>query len=368
MPNHLTCPGCRRPVVLPEGTGIVGAVCSSCGHHLQPSDDRQQAVPSEDGLRLPEGLTPTRRAVGFTKTPTRRSLPEPPAGTRTSRPPFIARFAVALAVAWAVVFFVWARRVGFLDAVGPWWEEVRDWGLPGLAAVAGAAALCFIAAGHLFASSVKDRVVRGLIDVPEFRACSPADFPALDERDLAKYTEALEALGFRRLTDYTLAKAHDNGLSSFARLWVHDSFRCFAEVNVVFNARGTVTPLCCNLLTFLENGWSVSTTNRRSRRGNYLLRRPRALWWSLPDRAPYQLLEAHREWRDRVARDLGLAVVGDGTAEDYFRREAEANDERCERVRGRPAWTFVLDSWRYDMNPKLQWLGDYASIARQRQG
>jgi hypothetical protein len=368
MPNHLTCPGCRQPVVLPEGAGIVGAVCSNCGHRLQPPDDRPQAAPSGDGLRLPEGLTPTRRASGFSKTMARPSLPDAPAGTRIPRPPFIARFAVASAVAWAVVFFVWARRVGFLDTIGSLWEEVRDRGLPGLAAVTGAAALCLLAAGHLFAVSVKARVVRGLIDVLEFRACSPAGFPGLDERDLAKYTEALEALGFRRLTDYTLVKAHDNGLSAFARLFVHDACRCFAEINAVFNARGPVSPLCCNLLTFLEDGWSVSTTNRRARRGNYLLRRPRALWWSLPDRAPYQLLEVHREWRDRVTRDLGLAVVGDGTAEDYFRREVEANDERCDRVHRRPAWSFVLDSWRYDMSPKLEWLGDYASIARQQQG
>jgi hypothetical protein len=279
------------------------------------------------------------------------------------------RFLAALAaVALVAAILVWPYSPELRDFIGPWLAVMRIWSHPPLAVVAGVVALPLVLVGCFIAASVKASVVRRLIEVLEFRTCSPADFPGLDEHDLAKYTQALEALGFRHLTDYTLVKAHDNGLNGFARLFVHDSLRCFAEVNGVFNARGPVNSLGCNLETFLEDSWSVSTCNRPARPGNYFLRRPRALWTKLPDRAPSQLLEAHREACDRVARDLGLAVVGDGSAEDYFRREAQANRERCGRVRSRPAWRFVLDAWLFEASPKLEWPGDYAKIARQRHG
>jgi hypothetical protein len=353
--------------VLPEGAGTRGAVCPSCGHELRQPDDRHEAIHAGAAPRGNEGLTEMPRAFGF------RPTPRPPRAVKAPddvEPPAALPIGCAVAVLSVILILVAVpllfRGPGGGDFAAALSDALDE--LPPPVVAVGVAVLCVVVGGCSYAASVKARVVRALIDVVEFRATSPAEFPHLDEHRLSEYTRALEALGFRHLTDYTLVKDRDNGLEAYARLFVHDSWRCYAEVNEIYRARGTASPMRCNLMSFLEGGWSVSNTDRRARRGNYLIRRPRALWKSLPDRAPHQLLEAHLELRDQLAGDLGLAVVGDGSAVDYFRRVAQANDERCERVRRCPAWRFVLDSWAFELSPKLEWLGEYAANIPDNQG
>jgi hypothetical protein len=355
--------------LLPEGADSGGAVCPGCGHALRSPDDRQEAIQTAQASRRNEGLTEMPRALGLQPTPRPpRAVKAPDDVDSPAALPIggiVAILSVILIVGAVLALFRGPEGRDFIEGV---FDAVRDWEFPAPVVVVGIGVLCAVVWGCSYAVSVKARVVRALIDVVEFRATSPAEFPRLDEHRLREYTRALEALGFRHLTDYTLVKTRDNGLTAYARLFVHDSWRCYAEVNEVYNARGTASPMRCNLMSFLEDGWSVSNSDRRPRRGNYLIRRPRALWRSLPDRTPHQLLEAHLELRDQVAGDIGLAAVGDGSAGDYFRRVAEASDERGQRVRRRPAWSFVLDSWVFELSPKLEWLGEYAANIPDNQG
>ena len=136
-------------------------------------------------------------------------------------------------------------------------------------------------------------------------------FPDLDEDRLAEYTEAFEALGFRRLKDYTTRTDLDNGITGFARLLVHPREHCFAEVNQAFLSGATAAPMRCMLVSRLEDGWSVTVSDRQPSKELYLMRRPRAVWRSLPREEPQgQTDEAGLVAQHALDRQVRLARVG----------------------------------------------------------
>jgi hypothetical protein len=238
-------------------------------------------------------------------------------------------------------------------------------GIPPAVATAAAAVVLLIPLGLFLAFLTKSGVVGAMPDEVDFRETTPGAFPELDARRLEGYTAAFEALGFRQVTDYTVVMNLDNGVTGFARLFFHDAHRCFAEVNQGFR-HGSPVPMRCQIVSFLEEGWSVATGDRQTTKEFYLLRRPRAVWRSLPDREPAALMEGHRTLRDRVAGELALEVCADGSAQAYFRREAENTRLRKDLVRRRNAVALCAELWLFDKNPKSEWLGDYPRAARKR--
>lgn len=202
----------------------------------------------------------------------------------------------------------------------------------------------------------------------DFRPARLPDYPHLDADKLQSYTEAFEALGFRRLTDYTVVTDVESDNKGFARLFVHPESHCFAEVNQVCTPSGPAAPMHCNLVSYLENGWSASTGDRPPTKYSYVMRRPRAVWQSLVRERVEGLVTAHLKCRSGMVRDLGVAVLTEDTAESYFERERESTDQRKEAVRGRNGLLILLEMWLFEKNLKREWLGEYARKASKSPG
>jgi hypothetical protein len=99
----------------------------------------------------------------------------------------------------------------------------------------------------------------------------------------------------------------------------------------------------------------------------YLMRRPRALWRSLPRASPQELFDEFLELRGQMVEDLELEVLSADTEEDYFAHERLNNDQRKQVVRRRSSLGILLEMWLFDQGPKKEWLGEYASRAKKEQ-
>jgi hypothetical protein len=245
----------------------------------------------------------------------------------------------------------------------PLQRTLEEQDIPPLLAIGLTAVIFLVPMSLLSASNTRTTILGAMPDELDFRTARAADFPGLDTEGLEEYTQALEGLGFRQLTDYTPLTELANFPRGFGRLFVHPEEHCFAEINQAF-ASGQRVPLRCCVMSFLDDGWSVATTDRVATKHNYLMRRPRAAWRSLPGERPAGLVKAHLKLRRQMTADLGVEVVEEGTAGAYFEREREANRQRKQAVRQRSGLGILLDHWLFDRNPKTEWLGEYAGKRR----
>ncbi|HEY7315278.1 MAG TPA: hypothetical protein VH643_38460 [Gemmataceae bacterium] len=157
----------------------------------------------------------------------------------------------------------------------------------------------------------------------------------------------------------------------FARVLVNDLNHCFVEMNQIFPTVGRVSstmsqlfpavgragPMRCVISSLLEDGWTVSTSDREPSNWSYIMRRPKAVWTSKPGKGPQELLQEHLELREQTTRDLRVQVRTEDTAEAYFEQEKKAADQRKKVVQRRFALAIVLDLCLFDKNPKYQWQG-----------
>lgn len=243
-------------------------------------------------------------------------------------------------------------------------EALEERGIPPLVAVGIAAALFLLPIGLYSILSLKSTILGAMPEDLDFRQARPGDFPDLDTAKLAKWTRAFLDLGFQRLMDYTMDCEIDLGNQGFARLLHHPEQHCYAEINQAFTAGGDAIPMRCMVVGFLDDGWTVLVTNRTPGKENYLLRRPRAVWRSLPDETPEMLLQELLRLRKKMARDLDIGVDRDGSADHYFDEEKAAARERKEVIRGRSSLGIQIELWTYDRNPKHEWLGEYRPRGR----
>lgn len=206
-----------------------------------------------------------------------------------------------------------------------------------------------------------EKLLHSLPDVVEFAVADPADYPALDHAGLAHYTQALEGLGFVHLVDYK-ARYPGHKLSDrppgFARLWIHPAERCFAEVNQAFSKKRPADPAHCVVVSWLEDGWDLSTSDREPLPLNYAWRRPRSVWSRHPQMSPTQLVAEHLRRRERMVHALGVAVVTELTVDAYFRAARQNNAERKEVLRGKPIHTIRNEMQAFKQSPRHEWSGE----------
>jgi hypothetical protein len=270
----------------------------------------------------------------------------------------------ALLLLVAFLIFISGKWVNWI--MDPLQKLLERQGIPPVVAIGATAVILLGAVGLVLAFLTKSSVVGAMPNDVDFRDTSPAKHADLDAKKLEEYTAAFEALGFRQVTDYTVVTDTGGGGRGFARLLFHPEKHCFAEVNQAFRSSGDAIPMRCSLLSLLEDGWSVATGDRQPTKEYYLIRRPRAVWRSLPGRDPQALFKGHLEFRDRVASELRVQVEQDGRAQAYFQRESAATRERKQRVGRRNAVMMALELWLFDRYPKSEWLGDYPKAARKK--
>ncbi|MCI0376948.1 MAG: hypothetical protein L0215_05035 [Gemmataceae bacterium] len=211
----------------------------------------------------------------------------------------------------------------------------------------------------------KSMIVEAMPEDIDFSSIKPSEFKEMDFEKLASLTEKVEALGFKRLTDYTVTADIDMGTKGFARLFVHPAEFVFAEINQAFFGEDgdPAAPMRVTMTSQMEDDWSVMTTNRSPTKESYIMRRPRAVWRSFPKEDPEGLLDELLKLRKKMLRDLEIDALTEKTADAYFEHERLANTDRKDAVRGRWAFMLLIEFWLFDMNKKFQWMGEYAKHA-----
>jgi hypothetical protein len=207
-----------------------------------------------------------------------------------------------------------------------------------------------------------DTLLRSLPDLLEFVDADVDDYDELDESALEEYTRALEALGFVHALDYSVRFPGNTKMSKrqqgFARLWIHPTHHCYAEVNQAFSSKQKPTPMRCMIASFLEGDWSLSTTDRPLKPIYYAWRRPRSLWTRHVHMTPARLLAEHLRRRKRMLDALGIAIAADLTVGAYYAHSRKENDARKEVLRGKGIDAIRAEMKQCERHPVQEWAGE----------
>lgn len=220
-------------------------------------------------------------------------------------------------------------------------------------------------------ATLKRRLHRNMASSYSFPPVSPAQFPALDVKELERYTNELQALGFTQLLDFTPVADSPTHPPSFCRLLAHSRHRCFAEVIQIFPNGMKAFPLKINVNCHLSDGWSIGFTDRPPMALSALFRRAKAIGGCRTKFAPHELLDAMLTLRDRVCHELGLAPLEEATLPLYIAEtqrsllDMRAAFENRSLVAGLSlAGVRKLRSLK--PGGDYTWLGDYPELARRR--
>jgi hypothetical protein len=212
---------------------------------------------------------------------------------------------------------------------------------------------------------LKLKQIQGISTQVDFIPCRPCDFPRLDREELVRLTRTFESLGFVRVLDYTSETDTRPAGGGFGRLLVHSGRHCFAEINQIFPTQGRPGPMRCMVLSLLEDGWSLSATNRPQLGAGWMMRRPRSLWTCNPKGTPAQLLAGHLKRREIMAADLGVQVRDDLTVDAFFEHVRAALAGMRRVVWRKNLFVGMLEAKLFDASPRHEWMGEYAQSARR---
>jgi hypothetical protein len=220
-------------------------------------------------------------------------------------------------------------------------------------------------------ATIKSRVLKKMPTSYSFPPATPAQFPMLDLDALERCTRELEGMGFMRLLDFSLVADSATHPPSFCRLFAHTRHHCFGELSQIFPKGKAPLPLKCAFQSCLQNGWTVSFSNRKPIAAGSLLRRKKAIGVFMPDIAIPELLPAFLKMRDQVCFDLGISPVNDDTLQAYIDTIQRAIGEMREAVQEKNFVKGVPEVYLRKFSlmktkPEYVWLGDYPKEAEQR--
>jgi len=220
-------------------------------------------------------------------------------------------------------------------------------------------------------ATMKSRVLKKMPTSYSFPPATPAQFPMLDLDALERYTREFEGMGFTRLLDFSLVSDAGSNPPSFCRLFAHTRHHCFGEVSQLFPKGKTPLPLKCSIQSCLQNGWTISFSDRKPQAAGSLLRRKKALGICMPEVTTGELLQAFLKMRDQVCLDLGISPVNDDTLQAYIDKMQRAVGEMREAVQEKNFVKGVPEVYLRKFSlmktkPEYVWLGDYPKEAEQR--
>lgn len=218
---------------------------------------------------------------------------------------------------------------------------------------------------------VKNRIMKSIPTSYSFPPASPGQFPSLDTAALDRYTREFENQGFIRLTDLSLVSDAASYVPNFCRVMANTRNHCFAEIIQFFPLKKPAWPMKCALFGGLQDGWTVSFSDRKPLAASSLLRRPHAISVSMPETTVPELFQAFVSMRDQVAIDLGITPLKEETIEAFMSKAQRTVSEVRESLHSRNFATAIPEIYfrkfaLLKTKPEYIWLGDYPKIAEQR--
>jgi hypothetical protein len=185
----------------------------------------------------------------------------------------------------------------------------------------------------------------------------------IDTKTFNYYTNALESLGFTRISDLELSES----TLTVARLFCHPKHLCFAEV-IQTPGRSIVF---CAIASGLEQEWSVSFRDNSPNQPIVyaFLRRPRGIIVVQQRVTPEELLRSHLKFRQKIIRDLNLQLLPDISMEAYFDKSQRIRTDQRKALWRKSIIIGLIEMWLFNFKSeaqKSQWLGDYAPLAGRK--
>src|SRR5262249_29956265 len=170
---------------------------------------------------------------------------------------------------------------------------------------------------------------------------------------IARCTAAVEGLGFRQALDYTFDGANPHRLRPFARLLIHPTHQCFAEIGQITQSP-VASKFGCTILSRMENDWSHYATDREPTGLGWALRFPRKLVHSIPGASPAELLQTHLRSRGEIVSSLGIRVL-EASVESYLSAQSAEAGKRREKFRKMSVLAFLVRADLFDLRPRHVW-------------
>jgi hypothetical protein len=231
----------------------------------------------------------------------------------------------------------------------------------------------FGAWAHLFWTlfGTKRRVLKVLANSYSFPSASIAQFPRLNVPELERYTRELENLGFTRLLDFSLVPDAPNPIPNFCRLLANKRHHCFGEIHQFFPRGKSPLAVRCAMHCSLDDGWSLTFTDRKPGAVESLVRRQKALSVSMPQASLADLLNSFLQMRSQVCGDIGISPQTDDSFEAYAAKLQRSAQERREAVKRRNFATGLSQVYFRKLSllktqPEYAWLGAYPQEAERR--
>jgi hypothetical protein len=217
----------------------------------------------------------------------------------------------------------------------------------------------------------KKRILNNMATAYSFPPATPAQFPQLDTSELERFTRELESLGFTRLLDFSLVANIAKPIPSFGRVFANTRNHCFAEISQVFPFRKAPRPLGCSIQSCLQDGWTLSFSNRKPMAASSLIRRKKAIGVCMPETPLHELQQNFLQMREQVGQDLGISYLRDDSLEAYFAKVQRSATEMREAVKQKSFATGIPEYYyrRFSLlktEAEYVWLGDYPKEAERR--
>jgi hypothetical protein len=266
-------------------------------------------------------------------------------------------------------YILYKTGLGRRLLVDPLAQLLAAQGLPEATLVAAVIVIGLVAIVLLIAGCfwIKSTLLAQMPVELEFPRISADKLPALDQKSLERYTREFEALGFRHALDYTVKSEAPSRNVGFARLFIHAHERCYAEANQVIPAgQSKGAPMRCNVMSILEDGWSLSSGTRdpMSVKTMWMWRRPKTLWTCHPGAAAQEVVRAHLELRREIIDSVGVDPETNVSPKAYFEHVRQTAVERREAFRRKNILINLIQLWLFGKNPRSEWLGAYPKLAR----
>lgn len=210
---------------------------------------------------------------------------------------------------------------------------------------------------------IRRAVTVGMPDRIEFVPSRPADHAWIDTDAFRTELESLAELGFAPVADYEIV--YPGAPDGLARVLVNADARVYAEVSQVRAGR-RATPVATTLMSVMSDGWSLQTSSRAPTPvAVAFMQTPRAMWRSLPQATPQELLADHLQLRERASGDLGVGVGGDGSLNGYFTQQQIEHQARRTALIATNVVRGLVRGLACERSMPSQWLGDYAGKPRR---
>jgi hypothetical protein len=203
--------------------------------------------------------------------------------------------------------------------------------------------------------------------VPEsynFPAARIEDFPQLDRATFDRYAQELENIGFAGAEDFSLVGQGGKTIPSFCRLYLFPKEKMYAELAQLFPAQMKM-PVLCSIQTHFNHDWSLGVANNKPQPAAVFIRNPHGVGRAMPGKTPFELLQAHKEWRMQMIEDLGIEPQPVSVAA-YRQHQQTRAQQRAAQVRHGSFIARLGIFYKRKVAPVADWRGDWPKEAAKR--